>query len=512
MSAPEAEKGGGANLDVSEVDETLSPGPRLLPLRTLASSSVVNAAFLVLQSLVFLVFTRVAFQTLGPELYGLWTVLFAIQTVSVVATLGIPQAATKFAAQFGTVDTDRDRLGQTIAATYAVLLATSLVAALAVLPARQLIAGGLVPAPHQNDLAGGIAFVALGFVPTFVHQGSRALLLAKFRNGLVGFLDLAQSTSLAIGVIVLALRGVTATVLGIWIGVVALAACAASLGCVYATFQDAVRLKLTSAGIKQSLRYGFFAWIAVLGSMLFDGGDRLLVSHLLGPTLAGAYGIATGVAMRLTQLNTPATLLLSPFVSSHEAGNRLDTVARALRLTNRAVASLLAAVGAFLLLWTREIVTIWIGADFAARYATMFAVLVLVYATFSMAGPGYQTLLGLGQVRLLALLGVIGSVGTLVAMAVLAPALGVLGAAFANAAYLTVLFASFRAAKAVGLRPGVSFLEDVGIPVGLLYFAACISLVQAGAFERAIVSGIVLITLSLHAWRGLVRRRGVTAR
>ncbi len=511
MSTPDPRER--TTLDIPEVDEALSPAPRLLPLQTLARSSAINAVFLVLQSIVFLVFTRVAFRILGPDLYGLWTVLFAIQTVSVVATLGIPQAATKFAAQFGTIDGDREQVGETVAATYVLLLAAGSIAALSVAVGRNFIAGGLVPAAQQRELAGGIGFLAPAFVPTFIHQGSRALLLAKFRNGLVGFLDLVQSAVLASGVVVLALRHViTARELGLWITVVALATSATSLACVYTTFRGSPRPRLTTSGVRASLRYGFFAWIAVLGSMLFDGGDRLVVSHLLGPTLAGAYGIATGVAMRLTQLNTPGTLLLSPFVSSHEAGNRLDTVARALRLTNVAVASLLAAAGAVLLLWTREILTIWITPSFATDYVPMFAVLVLVYATFSVAGPGYQTLLGLGRVRLLALLGVIGSVGTLVTMAALAPACGVLGAAFANAAYLTVLVASFSAAKAVGLRPGRTLLEDVGIPLGLLYFAACISLLQVGALERANATVIVLIGLGFHAWRVFGSGRGRAAR
>jgi O-antigen/teichoic acid export membrane protein len=159
-----------------------------------------------------------------------------------------------------------------------------------------------------------------------------------------------------------------------------------------------------------------------------------------------------------------------------------------------------------LLLFSREILAFWISPAFADSYHSMFEVLVLVYATFSMAGPGYQTLFGLGRVRFLAVFGVIGSVGTLIGIAVLAPRFGVLGAAIANAAYISVLATSLAASKAVGLNPLRALVADMGVPLALLYFAVCISLVQPGLPYRAIAGLVLLAALSVNAWRCLVSR------
>ena len=48
---------------------------RLVPLRRMAGASLANGIYLGLQGLLFVVMTPWLLHVLGPELYGLWTIL-----------------------------------------------------------------------------------------------------------------------------------------------------------------------------------------------------------------------------------------------------------------------------------------------------------------------------------------------------------------------------------------------------------------------------------------------------
>jgi O-antigen/teichoic acid export membrane protein len=229
-----------------------------------------------------------------------------------------------------------------------------------------------------------------------------------------------------------------------------------------------------------------------MASAAFGSADKLIVGVVLGPVAAGVYGIGTGVCDRLTQLTAPFSRVLVPFASSRLAAGKSESAAPLFELACRWVACLLASAGVVILLWGNYLLAHWISPSFAVDAGGMLRVLVIVYAGFSTAAPGYQMALGLGEVQLLAGLGVAGSLVSLVAIGLGGAKYGLLGAAVGNVPYLLVLGAPARVARLLGLPAWRVVLVDIGLPLLVLVPALVMSSSDAEIRAWASVSLLLL--------------------
>jgi membrane protein EpsK len=188
----------------------------------------------------------------------------------------------------------------------------------------------------------------------------------------------------------------------------------------------------TRVTIRRLLGFSPFMFIESAAINLFQQFDRLLVALMLGPAASGIYSVATGVGLRMSIIAGSVTEVLLPYASrKHSLGEKHNLEIIVLKVT-RYISLMAALVGGLLIIWMRELLTVWISPQYAEANALFFCVIILAYSILSLSRPAHQTLVGLGKVRFTSLV-YLGSAALMLATVyLLSMTGGLLGAGYAN--------------------------------------------------------------------------------
>lgn len=180
---------------------------------------------------------------------------------------------------------------------------------------------------------------------------------------------------------------------------------------------------------KEVLSFGCYSWIQNAAGVAFSQSDRLLIAAMLGTAPLAYYTLCLQVAQQVHGLATAAFGFLFPHVSAkHDAGNKTG-VRRVFRLALFVNIGLALVLALPLVLFGRPILTIWMGASFAANSYLVLAILAVAFCALSINVAPHFTLLGMGKVRFVSITNVIGGAMSLAGAALLIPPLGLVGAA-----------------------------------------------------------------------------------
>lgn len=161
------------------------------------------------------------------------------------------------------------------------------------------------------------------------------------------------------------------------------------------------------------------------------------------------YTLCIQLAQQVHAIPSAGFSFLFPHVSaSHEAANfkRVKRVYRLAVPVNVVIAIILALP---LVLFGRQILTVWMGHSFSMHAYPVLAMLSGAFALLSINIVPYFTLLGVGEVRFVSLVNVAGGVMSLVAAAFLIPVWGLTGAAAGRLLYGPMVGASFAKAARI---------------------------------------------------------------
>lgn len=443
---------------------------RLASARRIVGASAANMVYLIVQGVMFVLFTPWIVQALGPETYGIWTILVAIMGIAGLGNFGTAPAVVKYVSQFSITDETLNTLSASVTFSYLFVFVTGVATSLSLWLLREPIAsavsGQLV---SSSLLADALALMAFALIPLFLSQVSKGILLGLLRNDIAGSIDVLQSALWLGGTLVIGVNGGNIVQIGAWMFAANL------LAFVYA---GVITAKITrSLGLHpvvnaqiahQMLGYSVFAWLSNIGSTLFESGPRILIGALLGPIPAGAYGIAAGVGARINQLTAPFVQVLVPFSSSYQSAGRDSTVKQVFLSASRVVSCLLVAVAGTLYIWADVFLSLWLSPQFAHSYTGVFRIVILCYTIFSMATPGYQVAFGIGKTYVPAAASAVGSAATMILILLLAPPFGLTGASLATFAYLVVLWVSIKVGQYLGARPREVLFGELGPALGVL--------------------------------------------
>ena len=186
-----------------------------------------------------------------------------------------------------------------------------------------------------------------------------------------------------------------------------------------------------------------WGWLQGIGGMVFGLADRFIVGGVLGAAALAHYSIASQVAQPLHALAAAGTSVIFPKISA--ALGRGDE-ARLRRLLSGALTLLFlgATLVAGTIWWFRvELLTLWLGAGPAAASAPALGVLIWAFWMLALAVLPHYVLLGMGQMRFVALANIAAGVLTVIAMAWLVRPYGIVGVASARLLYGGVLLVTF---------------------------------------------------------------------
>lgn len=188
-----------------------------------------------------------------------------------------------------------------------------------------------------------------------------------------------------------------------------------------------------SAG--ELVRFGAFSWAQALAAIVFSHVDRLLVAAMLGMTPLALYSIVVQTAQPIHGFVAAAFNFLFPHVSArHAAGehHRIKQIVSVSVLLNVSLSLILAACVFF---GSGTFLTLWMGADFAARSTLLLKIIALAFGLLALNVVPCYVLLALGRVRLVSILTIAGAVLTLTVSTALIPRVDLLGAVAGRYAY-----------------------------------------------------------------------------
>lgn len=192
---------------------------------------------------------------------------------------------------------------------------------------------------------------------------------------------------------------------------------------------------LDREAFSEVFRFGGFSWLQAVAGCIFNQADRLLIGALLGATSVGYYSVCVQAAQPIHGLLAAGLHFLFPHLSarlsSDPAGDLRAVVGSVFRLNAVAAIVLCAPV----VLFSKVILRLWMGAAFAQQNWVVLSMVALSFGFLSLNVTGHYALLAMTQVRLVAILNLLGGAAMLIAMFLLAPRYGLTGAAAGRLLY-----------------------------------------------------------------------------
>lgn len=411
-------------------------------LRALASgrsgrNAFYGAAEYIALPLTMLLATPFLLRRLGSVQFGLWMLASAAVTSSNLISTGFGDAALKYASLYRN-HTDSGRFEHTIRVNVTINLLLGGVFALILWLAAPFAAASIfkIDLPLRGDAI------------TAFRIGSAVLLARCIESVLIGALRAHELYGPAVRISITSRAGIViAACLLVWRGHGVVAIMAATL-CIVAFFvvvQTAIVRKLVAriwplpsldrAAFSEVFRFGCFSWLQALAGCIFNQADRLVIGALLGAPAVGYYSVCVQAAQPIHGLVAAALHFLFPHLSARlstaPAPQLRHLIASIFRLN--AVAAIAMCVP--IVLFSKFILTLWMGAAFASGAWMVLSIVALSFGLLSLNVTAHYTLLALAHVRLVAALNLLGGAAMLAVMFLLAPKFGLPGAAAGRLMY-----------------------------------------------------------------------------
>jgi O-antigen/teichoic acid export membrane protein len=207
--------------------------------------------------------------------------------------------------------------------------------------------------------------------------------------------------------------------------------------------------------LRETASYSGFAFVSQVTSMVTYHVDRILLGILASVSQVAYYAIPANIVSRLLNVGALFNSFVFPrAVTLHAVG---DLVAlRALYVkASRYTFLLLVPVLVPLLLFTPELLTLWLGETFSESAQLTTRILLVAFFVATVSITPSQLYNGMGNSRIGAIYATIGSLINVTLCLILIPIFGAAGAAFASLAAMMQAFFYRRALEnelAIGRR------------------------------------------------------------
>lgn len=353
-----------------------------LILRAVATSwiwVIVNAA-------VGFFLTPYILHRLGDEAFGLWVLIVTLIGYYKIFDAGVRSSILRYVSRCKTLG-DREGVNQVIATAFYFYLGGGFLALLGTfllapwLPSFFSVAGDTVPAFQSLFVLGGI--VQALSLPLTVFAGSLEA-AARFDQ-----FNLIRTASLLVRVIlVIAVLRAGGGLFGVGAATIIpdlLANCAQ----VPLAFRALGGLSLHPRWVRKGtfgdmLRYGSISSIIGWGEKLRGCIYPLVIAKFLAPVAVTLFSLPMKLlAFPMDGLGT-MTEIINPVSSQLEAKQEFATLRRVIQLSVQSAFLILAPMAAFLLVFGREVLTLWVGEQYASAYP------LLVLLTLGMGAAATQ--------------------------------------------------------------------------------------------------------------------------
>jgi len=201
------------------------------------------------------------------------------------------------------------------------------------------------------------------------------------------------------------------------------------------------------AALTEVFSFGCFSWLQALAGVVFNYADRFLVAALLGTAPLAIYVLCVQATQPIHGLAAAAFNFVFPHISSRNEAGEIEGPRRVFRLALLSSVGLSLALAAPLVFFGKPILTLWMGAQFAAQAYIVLALLAVAHMILAINIVPHYTLLAFGSVRFVSVVNIAGGILSLVAVAFLVHPFGLVGAAIGRLFYAPAVSLNFLKIK-----------------------------------------------------------------
>ena len=373
---------------------------------------------------------------IGMDLFGLWSLIFAIVGLFGLLDLGFATAAVKYVAEF-TGSGDRARRNETLATLLVVYTGLGLLCLLAVAVVASN-AGSWFGLPPDEQTAFRLALWLIGaaVAVNLPMNLFKAILNGSGRMVLLNGIDLLVLLINAAAIVLLLRAGYGIT------GLILATAATMVLGPLLAmvlAFRLTPQLSLSPRlfspqRVRELTGFSFYFFVSNVAVLIILGIDPLVIKAFLPLSAVAVYAIGAKIAEYTYFLNKQFSNGLMPLVSQSRGGGDEATITRILTDGTRLCMGIALPFAVLLMFYAEDIVVLWVGEEFAGAAPVLRILLGAILCTavqlnaanvlamngqhrfiaFAMtASAGLNLLLSIGLIQLYGLEGV--ALATLIA-------------------------------------------------------------------------------------------------
>ena len=360
----------------------------------LARNTTLNLGAEIFVTVVLVATVPVLVHRLGPASFGLYSLAFALIGYLSYLDLGVSRAATQFVSA-GLARNDEAGSKRAVHSATIVNLSIGLVCGLAVLLITPFLIHSVFRITPALEREARLVFYAVAIaVPFFQVQAVfRAILMSYQRFGVMSFIN-GLSTSLqlltavllawkgfGVGAIVISSVAVRVVAVGVYAGFVL--SSMPGLGC---------QLDLDRHEIGALLHFGGWVTVSQVILQLLVYLDRFLLASFLSLDAVTIYSVPYEGITRLRIIPASVTATLYPAMSEHgedSSGERLQTL---YDVSLRYLLLLLLPAISFLVVFGRDLLSVWMGTEFAVKGSVVFQVLAAGFLLNSLAYVSYSAI------------------------------------------------------------------------------------------------------------------------
>ena len=404
--------------------------------RTLGRNIVSNWAGYAVQVAVAFFLTPFILHSLGEARYGVWTLAVGLTGYYGLLDLGFSSGITQYLTRY-LVAKDLDRLNRTASSGVAVLTFCGAVVFLGSL-AIAFNASSLfqIPADATTEAALVIAIMGVSVAMQFGFFTYSAVFTALQR------FDLSNSIGVATRILS---AGASVACLKLGYGLVGLSIVLAGINLIdyllrwrvarWLIPSMKISLQLVTGQIlREVMKFGVWNFVAASSVRLISYTDAFVIAAFMPIAAVAPFAIAANLRSYFDEIFVRVGFVFFPATTELDAQGNREGLANLYLVSSRLMFLGSILCGSMAILWTRHFFRLWLGAAYAepAAYPSVVSIfyLLIVGSMVSVAQRiGYQVLLGIRKVGLLAALFAAEGVANLVMSIVLVRSYGLIGVA-----------------------------------------------------------------------------------
>lgn len=229
------------------------------------------------------------------------------------------------------------------------------------------------------------------------------------------------------------------------------------------------RLRLRRWPVARQI-FSMSLWVFVLNvaaQAIFET-DNVVVGAVLGAAAVASYQVALGPASGLQTLGSQFNSVSLTAASSLRSLEARSELSRLLTEATRMIGIVVMPAVVVFALWGRQLLTLWVGHDFAGSYPTL-VVLSIGMMMAALQGTASQVILALNRYRVTAMVAVAEAICNLTLSVLLARRVGIVGVAIGTTVPITIttlgVYVPF-ACRLVGTSPW-RLARRLALPAGI---------------------------------------------